>query len=182
MGFGGKLSKTISGFGTKISSGVKTLGNKTAMVEKRIQSGISKGIDVGQGAIRQTQRGIEQASGKVGAIKQGLNVGARVIDALQTTGVAGMVPGLAPTLAAVGTGLRAGSAGLQRVQDVGKSQNMALSKRSNQLAGVGKIASARVASAGESSRAKIERVGERAKAIEAQAQQDVKGVRSAFAS
>lgn len=182
MGFGGKLSKTISSLGKKAGGAIEMLGKKSSMIEKRVQSGISKGIDLGQGAIRQTQRGIETASGKVGAIKQGLNYGARVIDALQATGVAGMVPGLAPTLAAVGTGLRAGSAGLQRVQDVGRSQNMALSKRSNQLAGVGQTASARVASAGESSRAKIERVGERAKAIEAQAQSDVKGVRSAFAS
>lgn len=182
MGFGGKLSRAVSSLGQKASSGVSMLGKKSSMIEKRIQSGISKGIDLGQGAISQTQRGIVAASGKVGAIKQGLNVGARVIDALGATGIASAVPGLAPTLGVLSTGLRAGAGGLQRVQDVGREQNMALAKRSNQLAGVGQSASARVASAGESSRAKLERVGERAKAIEAQTQQDIKGVRSAFAS
>lgn len=182
MALGTKISKSLSSLGRKTSSGVSMLGKKVSGVEKNIQKGISKGIELGQGAIRQTQRGIEQASGKVGALKQGLNVGARVIDALQATGVAGMVPGLAPTLGAVGAGLRAGAGGLQRVQDVGAEKRMALAKRSNQLGGLGERAQAKVGGVAEKSRAKLERVGERAKALEAQAQEDISNVSSAFSS
>lgn len=180
MGLGTKLSRSVSSLGKKASAGVSMLGKKVSQVERQAKRGIEKGINLGQGAIEQTQKGISQVSGKVGAIKQGLNVGARVIDALQATGVAGMVPGLAPTLGAVGAGLRAGAGGLQRVQDVGKEKQMALAKRSSQLSSIGTKAQGQVGGIAEKSRAKLERVGERAKAMEAQAQSDISGVRSAF--
>jgi hypothetical protein len=182
MALGKKLSKSISSLGKKASGGISQLGRKVTEAERNIQKGISKGIDLGQGAIRQTERGIEQVSGKVGAIKQGLNVGARVIDALQATGVAGAVPGLAPTLGAVSSGLKAGAGGLQRLQDVGAEKRMALGKRSNQLGGLGERAQSRVGGVAEKSRAKLERVGERAKALEAKAQEDISNVSSAFSS
>lgn len=182
MGLGTKISKSIGSLGSKVSSTTKSLGSKVGKIEQNVKKGIEKGINLGQGVISQTQRGIEQASGKVGAIKQGLNVGARVIDALQATGIASAVPGLAPTLGAVGAGLRAGAGGLQKVQDVGREKNMALGKRSNQLASLGQKAQGQVGQIAEKSRAKIERVGERAKAIEAKAQEDVANVSSAFSS
>jgi len=65
---------------------------------------------------------------------------------------------------------------------VGVDARMATGKAKNQLANVGQKASAEVARVGMQSRSGVERVGERAKAIEAQAQEDVSNVRSAFAN
>lgn len=180
MGLGTKISRSVSALGRKSSNTISMLGKKTSGIEKQLKAGIDKGINAGQTVISKTQQGIESASGKVGAIKQGLNVGARVIDALQTTGIGMAVPGLAPTLGALSTGLRAGAGGLQRVQDVGRDKNLALAKSSNQLASVGQNLQGRVGAVGDKSRAKLERVGERAKAMEAQAQQDISNVNAAF--
>lgn len=180
MGLGKKLSKSVGGLGQKISKGVEGLGKKVGSIEKQVQAGISKGVQMGQGAVRDVERGIVAASGKVGAVKQGLATGARVIDALQTSGVAGMVPGLSTGLAAVSGGLKAGVGGLQRVQDVGRDTRMATGKAKNQLASVGGQASQRVAGASARTQGKLERVGERAKAIEAQTQEDIRNVRGAF--
>lgn len=180
MGLGKKLSANVKGLGSKVSKGVETLGKKISGVERQAQRGISKGIEMGQGAIRDVERGIVSASGKVGAIKQGLNTGARVIDALQTTGLTGMVPGLGLGLGAISSGLKAGSRGLQQVQDVGKDARLATGKAKNQLAGVGEKASGRVANVAGRGQMKLEKFGERAKALEAQTQEDIRGVRSAF--
>jgi hypothetical protein len=180
MGLGKKLSAGVKGLGSKISKGTETLGKKISGVERQAQRGISKGIEMGQGAIRDVERGIVSASGKVGAIKQGLNTGARVIDALQTTGLTGMVPGLGVGLGAISSGLKAGSRGLQQVQDVGKDARLATGKAKNQLSTVGEKASGRVANVAGRGQMKLEKFGERSKALEAQAQQDIGNVRSAF--
>ena len=180
MGLGKKLSSATKGLGSKISKGTETLGKKISNVEKQAQRGIAKGVDLGQGAIRDVERGIVAASGKVGAIKQGLNTGARVIDALQTTGLTSMVPGLGLGLGAISSGLKAGSRGLQQVQDVGKDARLATGKTKNQLAGVGQSASGRVANLAGRGQMKLEKFGERSKALEAQTQQDIRDVRSAF--
>lgn len=180
MGLGKKLSKSVGGLGQKINRGVEGLGRKVGSVEQKIQAGISKGVKMGQGAVRDVERGIVAASGKVGAVKQGLMTGARVIDELQTTGIAGMVPGLSTGLAALSGGLKAGVGGLQRVQDVGRDTRMATGKAKNQLATVGGQASQRVAGASARTQGKLERVGERAKALEAQTQEDIRNVRGAF--
>lgn len=180
MGLGRKLSKGVKGLGSKVTQGVETLGKKISSVERQAQRGIAKGVEMGQGAIRDVERGIVAASGKVGAIKQGLNTGARVIDALQTTGLTSMVPGLGVGLGAISAGLKSGSAGLQRVQDVGKDTRLATAKGKNQLANIGEKTSMKVSGISGTARGKLERVGERSKALEAQTQEDIRGVRSAF--
>jgi len=180
MGLGRKLSKGVKGIGSKVSQGVETLGKKISGVEKQAQRGIAKGIQMGQGAVRDVERGIVAASGKVGAIKQGLNTGARVIDALQSTGLTSMVPGLGLGLGAVSGALKSGSRGLQQVQDVGRDTRLATAKSKNQLASVGQRASAGVAGVAGKSQAKLERIGERTRALEAQTQEDIRNVRGAF--
>jgi hypothetical protein len=180
MGLGRKLSAGVKGLGSKISKGTETLGKKISNVERQAQRGISKGVEMGQGAIRDVERGIVSASGKVGAIKQGLNTGARVIDALQTTGLTSMVPALGLGLGAISSGLKAGSRGLQQVQDVGRDTRLATGKAKNQLSTVGEKASGRVANVAGRGQMKLEKFGERSKALEAQAQQDIGNVRSAF--
>ena len=180
MGLGKKLSSATKGLGSKISKGTETLGKKISNVEKQAQRGIAKGVEMGQGAIRDVERGIVAASGKVGAIKQGLNTGARVIDALQTTGLTSMVPGLGVGLGAISAGLKSGSRGLQQVQDVGKDARLATGKAKNQLSTVGETASGRVANVAGRGQMKLEKFGERSKALEAQTQQDIRDVRSAF--
>ena len=180
MGLGKKLSGAVKGLGSKVSGGVESLGKKIANVERQTQRGISKGIQMGQGAIRDVERGIVSASGKVGAIKQGLNTGARVIDALQTTGLTSMVPGLGLGLGAISSGLKSGSRGLQQLQDVGKDTRLATGKAKSQLASVGESASGRVANVAGRGQAKLEKFGERSKALEAQSQEDIRNVRSAF--
>lgn len=180
MGLGRKLSSGVKGLGSKVSKGVETLGKKISNVEKQAQRGIAKGVEIGSGAIRDVERGIVAASGKVGAIKQGLNTGARVIDALQTTGLTSMVPGLGVGLGAISSGLKAGSRGLQQVQDVGKDTRLATGKAKNQLSSVGEKASGRVANVAGRGQMKLEKFGERSKALEAQSQEDIRNVRSAF--
>jgi len=179
-GLGNKLSKAVGGLGQKVSKGVGSLGNKIQNVEKQAQRGIAKGIEMGQGAVRDVERGIVAASGKVGAIKQGLSTSARVIDALQSTGVASMVPGLSLGLGAVSAGLKSGASGLKRLQDVGADTRMATGKVKNQLGSVGQEASQRVAGISSTSRGKLEKFGERAKALEQQTQEDIGNVSSAF--
>jgi hypothetical protein len=180
MGFGTKLSKSVGSIGTKISKGTQALGAKVSKIENQAQKGIAKGIQMGQGAVRDVERGIVAASGKVGAIKQGLNTGARVIDALQTTGLTSMIPGLGVGLGAVSAGLKSGSAGLQRLQDVGADSRLATGKVKNQLATVGQQASTRVGNMAGQARNNIEKVGERSRAIQAQAQEDISNINSAF--
>lgn len=180
MGLGKKLSSATKGLGSKISKGTETLGKKISNVEKQAQRGIAKGVEMGQGAIRDVERGIVAASGKVGAIKQGLNTGARVIDALQTTGLTSMVPVLGVGLGAISAGLKSGSRGLQQVQDVGRDSRLATGKAKNQLSTVGETASGRVANVAGRGQMKLEKFGERSKALEAQTQQDIRDVRSAF--
>jgi hypothetical protein len=179
MGLGSKLSNTFKGLGNKVQGGVKTLGNKIQATEKLAQKGIAKGIDLGQTALRKTEKGIEQASGKIGAVKQGFLQGARVLDALQSTGL-GSVPGLGMGIGAVSTALRGSAAGLKKLQDVGADARLATGKAKNQLSTVGGKASAKVSNVAERVGAKVEKVGERAKMIEANAQDDIRNVRSAF--
>lgn len=180
MGLGKKLSGAVKGLGSKISKGTETLGKKISSVEKQAQAGIAKGIQMGQGAVRDVERGIVAASGKVGAIKQGLNQGARVIDALQATGLTSMVPGLGLGLGAISSGLKAGSGQLQQLQDVGRDSRLATGKVKNQLSTVGEKASGRVANVAGRGQMKLEKFGERSKALEAQTQDDIRNVRSAF--
>lgn len=180
MGLGKKLSGSVKGLGSKVTKGVETLGKKISNVERQAQRGIAKGVEMGQGAIRDVERGIVAASGKVGAIKQGLNTGARVIDALQTTGLTSMVPGLGLGLGAVSAGLKSGAGGLQQLQDVGRDTRLATGKAKNQLAGAGASASGRVANVAGKGQMKLEKFGERSKALEAQTQEDIRNVRSAF--
>lgn len=180
MALGTKLSKKFSMLGNKIQGGASSLGKKISGLEKQAQRGIAKGIDMGQGAIRDVERGIVQASGKVGAVKQGLLKGANVIDVLQTTGVASMVPGLGAGLAAASGALRGGAAGLKKLQDVGADARMATAKGKNQLASVGQKASQKVSDVGGMAKSKVEKFGERAKAIEQRTQEDISNVQSAF--
>jgi hypothetical protein len=182
MGFGGKLSRSISGLGNKVQKTAGALGSKISRVEVQAQKGITRGVHMGQGAVRDVERGIVQASGKVGAVKQGLLKGAQVIDALQTTGLASMVPGLGLGLAGASGALKSGAVGLKQLQDVGKDARLATGKAKNQLAQVGQKASSEVGRVGGMAKSNVERVGERAKALEAQAQEDVSNVRSAFAN
>jgi len=179
MGLGTKLSRTFKGIGNKVQGGVNTLGNKIQGAEKQVQRGISKGIDLGQTALRKTEKGIVMASGKLGAVKQGFLKGAQVLDALQATGLSA-VPGLGLGLGAVSTALRGGAAGLKKLQDVGSDARLATGKAKNQLSTVGGKASSRVSTVAGKVGAKVEKVGERAKMLEAQAQDDIRGVRSAF--
>jgi hypothetical protein len=179
---GQKLKGGISSIGKKVTSTASGIGKKIQNVEKQAQAGIAKGIDLGQGALRQTEKGIVAASGKIGSIKQGLLTGARVIDALQSSGVAGMVPGLSLGLGAVSGGLKAGAGGLKKLQDVGADARMATGKAKNQLASVGQNVSGKVAQVSGRAQAQVEKVGERAKALETMAQEDLSNVRSAFSS
>ena len=180
MGFGKKLSGAFRGIGTKVQNTTTGIGKKIAQVEHRAQKGIAKGIQLGQNAIGKVEQGIAGASGIVGSVKQGMLKGARVIDALQTTGLASMVPGLGMGLGAVSAGLKGGAKGLKQVQNVGADARIATGKMKNQLGSVGEKASAGVSRVAGVAGAKVERVGERAKALEAQAQDEIRGVRSAF--
>jgi hypothetical protein len=181
MPLGRKLSKQVSGLGQKIQAGTSILGKKVTGLEKQAQRGISKGIQMGQGAIRDVERGIVQASGKLGAVKQGLVKGANVLDVLQTTGVASMVPGLGAGLAAASGALRGGASGLKQLQDVGRDSRMATGKAKSQLAQVGQKASQQVSQTAGAGRSKLEKFGERAKAIEERTQEDISNVSNAFA-
>lgn len=180
MGFGSKLSGAVRGLGTKITKTTAGIGKKIVGVEKQVQKGLAKGIDVGQGVLSKVDKGIAGASGVIGSVKQGLLKGANVIDALQTTGLASMVPGLGVGLAGLSTGLRGGALGLKQVQNVGADARLATGKAKNQLASAGQTASGKVSAFAGKAGAKVERVGERAKALEAQAQEDIGNVRSAF--
>lgn len=177
---GQKISGGIRTLGKKAQGTTRLIGKKIQGVEKQVQKGISKGIDVGQTVLRKTEKGIEAASGKIGSVKQGLLTGARVIDALQASGVAGMIPGLSLGLGGVSAGLRGGASGLRKLQDVGHDARMATGKAKNQLATVGKNVSGKVSQVAAKAGSKVERVGERAMALEKQAQEDLSGVRSAF--
>lgn len=179
---GQKLKGGISSIGKKVTSTASGIGKKIQNVEKQAQAGIAKGIDLGQGALRQTEKGIVAASGKIGSIKQGLLTGARVIDSLQSSGVASMVPGLSLGLGAVSGGLKAGAGGLKKLQDVGADARMATGKAKNQLASVGQNVSGKVAQVSGRAQAQVEKVGERAKALETMAQEDLSNARSAFSS
>lgn len=179
---GQKISGGISSLGKKASNTAAGIGKKIANVEKQAQAGIAKGIDLGQTVLRKTDNTIAKASGKIGSVKQGLLTGARVIDALQMSGVAGMVPGLSLGLGALGKGLQAGAGGLQKLQDVGADARLATGKAKNQLASVGQNVSGKVAQVSGRAQAQVEKVGERAKALETMAQEDLGNVRSAFSS
>lgn len=180
VSLGKKISGGIRTLGKKVQGTTRFLGNKIQNVEKQVQKGISKGIDIGETALRKTEKGIVAASGKIGSIKQGLLTGARVIDALQSSGVAGMVPGLSLGLGGVSAGLRGGAAGLKKLQDVGSDARMATGKAKNQLATVGQNVSGKVSQVAAKAGSRVEKVGERAAALEKQAQEDLSGVRSAF--
>lgn len=179
---GVKLSKKVSGLGSKIQKGVGQLGKKVSMVEKQAQRGIAKGVQLGQGAVRDVERGIVQASGKIGSVKQGLLKGAQVIDALQSTGVAGMVPGLSLGLAGASGALRTGAGGLKKLQDVGRDTRMATGKAKSQLASVGQRASQEVSGVAGKARGGLEKASERAKALENMAQEDIQKVSNAYYS
>lgn len=179
MGFGSKLSGAVRGIGTKITKTTAGIGKKIVGVEKQVQKGLAKGIDAGQVLLSKVDKGIAGASGVIGSVKQGLLKGANVIDALQSTGLS-MVPGLGVGLAGLSTGLRGGALGLKQVQNVGADARLATGKAKNQLASVGQTASGKVSAFAGKAGAKVERVGERAKALEAQAQEDIGNVRSAF--
>lgn len=180
MGLGKKLSSSIKSIGKKVSNTASGLGKKIVSVEQQAQKGIAKGIDLGQKTLERVDEGIASASGKIGSVKQGLLKGARVIDALQSTGLASTIPGLGIGLGAVSAGLKGGAAGLKQVQNVGSDARLATGKGKNQLSTVGGKASAGVSRVAGRAGAQVERVGERAKALEAQAQEEVRGVRSAF--
>jgi hypothetical protein len=91
-----------------------------------------------------------------------------------------MVPGLGLGLGAISSGLKAGSGQLQQLQDVGRDSRLATGKAKNQLASVGDKASGRVATVAGRGQMKLEKFGERSKALEAQTQDDIRNVRSAF--
>jgi hypothetical protein len=180
MGFGSKLSGAVRGLGQKVQNTATGIGKKIASVEKQAQKGISKGIDLGQTVLNKVDKGIAGASGVIGSIKQGVLKGANVLDALQTTGLANMIPGGGLALAGLATGLRGGASGLKKLQDVGADSRLATGKAKNQLASAGQMVSTKVAGVAGKAGAKVERVGERAKALEAQTQDDIRGVRAAF--
>ena len=177
---GQKMSGGIKSLGKKVQATTTGIGKKIGGVEQKIQAGISKGIDMGQVALRKTDNTLAKASGKIGAVKQGLMTGARVIDALQMSGVAGMVPGLSLGLGGISAGLKGGASGLKKLQDVGADARLATGKAKNQLSTVGQNVSGKVAQVAGRAQAQVEKVGERAKVLEAQAQQDLGDVRSAF--
>jgi hypothetical protein len=180
--FGKKLSKNISTLGRKVQEGTSMIGRKVTTLERQAKRGIAKGVELGQGAVRDVERGIVQASGKIGSVKQGLLKGANVIDALQTTGLASMVPGLGVGLAGASGALRAGAGGLKQLQDVGRDTRMATGKAKNQLASVGQRASSQVSGVAGRARGGLEKASERAKELEQRAQQDIETVRGAFAN
>ena len=177
---GKKISGGIKTLGKKVQGTTRLIGNKIQETEKQVQKGIAKGIDVGQNVLDKTEKGIVAASGKIGAVKQGLMTGARVIDALQTSGIAGSIPGLSLGLGAVSAGLKGGASGLKKLQDVGADARMATAKGKNQLSTVGQNVSGKVSQVAAKAGAKVEKVGERAAALEKQAQEDLSSVRSAF--
>ena len=179
---GMKLSKKVRGLGQKFESGTSTLGKKITGLERQAKRGIAKGVQMGQGAVRDVERGIDQASGKVGSIKQGLLKGARVIDALQSTGVASMIPGLGLGLAGASGALKSGAGGLKQLQDVGRDTRLATGKAKSQLSSVGKQATSQVGNVAGSARGKLEKASERARALEKMAQEDIETVGSAFSS
>jgi hypothetical protein len=180
VSLGQKISGGIKTLGKKAQGATRQIGSKIQGVEKQIQKGIAKGIDVGQNVLDKTEKGIVAASGKIGSVKQGLLTGARVIDALQTSGVAGMVPGLSLGLGGVSAALKGGAGGLKKLQDVGADARMATAKGKNQLSTVGKNVSGKVSQVAVRAGSKVEKVGERAAALEKQAMEDLSGVRSAF--
>jgi 16S rRNA C1402 N4-methylase RsmH len=177
---GKKLQGGISSLGKKIQSTTGTIGKKIQGVEKQVQKGISKGIDVGQNVLNKTEKGIVAASGKLGAVKQGLMTGARVLDSLQTSGIATSVPGLSLGLGAVSSALKGGAKGFQKLQDVGADARLATAKGKNQLSTVGQNVSGKVSQISGKAQARVEKVGERAKELEKQAQADLSNARSAF--
>jgi BMFP domain-containing protein YqiC len=177
---GKKLQGGIKSLGKKAQSATSFIGNKIQNTEKQVQKGISKGIDAGQTVLRKTEKGIEAASGKLGAVKQGLMTGARVLDSLQTSGIATSVPGLSLGLGAVSTALKGGAKGFQKLQDVGADARLATGKAKNQLSTVGQNVSGKVSQVAAKATSKVEKVGERAKELERQAQEDLSNARSAF--
>lgn len=179
---GQKLKGGISSLGKKISGTTTSIGKKIQGVEKQVQKGIAKGIDVGQNVLDKTEKGIVAASGKIGSVKQGLLKGARVIDALQSTGLAGTIPGLSLGLGAVSAGLKGGAGGLKQLQNVGADARMATGKAKNQLSTVGQNVSGKVSQVAGRATSQVEKVGERAKELERQAQADLSNVRSAFSN
>ena len=72
------------------------------------------------------------------------------------------------------------ASGLKQLQNVGADARMATGKAKNQLSTVGQNVSGKVSQVSGRAQAQVEKVGERAKALEAQAQQDLGNVRSAF--
>ena len=179
---GQKLHGGISSLGKKVQGVTRGIGNKIQGIEKQVQKGIAKGIDVGQTVLNKTEKGIEAASGTIGSVKQGLMKGARIIDALQSTGIAQTVPGLSLGLGAVSTGLKGGAKGLKQLQNVGADARMATGKAKNQLSTVGENVSGKVSQISAKAGARVEKMGERAAALEKQAQADLSNVRSAFSS
>ncbi len=177
---GKKIQGGIKSLGKKVQGTTAGIGKKIQEVEKQVQKGISKGVDAGQTVLRKTEKGIVAASGKVGAIKQGLLTGARVLDSLQSSGVAGMVPGLSLGLGGVSSALKGGASGLKKLQDVGADARMATGKAKNQLSTVGQNVSGKVSQVAAKAGARVEKVGERAAALEKQAQEDLSDARSAF--
>lgn len=177
---GKKLQGGIKQLGKKVQSTTSSIGKKIEGVEKQVQKGISRGVEIGETALRKTEKGIEAASGKIGSVKQGLLTGARVIDALQSTGLAGTIPGLSLGLGGVSAALKGGAAGLKKVQDVGADARMATGKAKNQLSTVGQNVSGKVSQVAAKAGARVEKVGERAAALEKQSQEDLSNVRSAF--
>lgn len=177
---GKKISGGIHTLGKKISNTSAGFGKKIHGVERQVQKGISKGIDVGQNVLNKTEHGIQMASKKIGSVKQGLLTGARVIDALQTTGLAGTIPGLSLGLGAVSAGLKGGASGLKQLQNVGHDARMATGKARNQLATVGQNVSGKVSQVAGRASSQVEKVGERARELEKQAQADLSTVRGAF--
>jgi len=180
VSLGKKISGGIRSLGKKVSGTTSTIGKKIQGVEKQVQRGISKGIDVGQNVLQKTERGIEMASKKIGSVKQGLLTGARVIDALQSTGLAGTIPGLSLGLGAVSAGLKGGASGLKQLQNIGSDARMATGKARNQLSTVGQNVSGKVSQVAGRASSQVEKVGQRAKELEKQAQADLSTVRGAF--
>jgi len=177
---GKKIQGGIKSLGQKIQGTTASIGKKIEGVERQVQKGISKGVDVGQTVLRKTEKGIESASGKIGSVKQGLLTGARVLDSLQSSGVAGMVPGLSLGLGGLSTALKGGAGGLKKLQDVGSDARLATGKAKNQLSTVGQGVSGKVSQVAAKATSKVEKFGERAAALEKQAQEDLSDARSAF--
>lgn len=177
---GKKIQGGIKSLGKKVQGTTAGIGKKIQGIERQVQRGISKGVDVGQTVLRKTEKGIEAASGKIGSIKQGLLTGARVLDSLQSSGVAGMVPGLSLGLGGISTALKGGAGGLKKLQDVGADARLATGKAKNQLSTVGQNVSGKVSQVAAKAGARVEKVGERAAALEKQSLEDLSNARSAF--